>query len=59
MDALTTNYVLLRVQTKGRYKHETIADYLPKEVFSKVEVVDEVGDYKDGECYGNNPYISF
>ena len=56
MDALTTNYVLLRVQAKGRYKHETIADYLPKEVFTQVKLLDEDSVENDKE---NHPYIAY
>jgi len=54
-----THYVLLRVTTDGRYTHKTIGDYLSKDVFKDVEVVDEAGNYKDGTDYGEHPYIAF
>ena len=56
MDALATNYELLRVQTKGRNKHETIADYLPKEIFTQVKLLDEDSVENDKE---NHPYIAY
>ena len=54
-----THLVLLRVTTDGRYAHETIGHYLPKDVFKDVEVVDteDVALFKADDV--EHPYIGF
>ena len=54
-----THLVLLRVTTDGRYAHETIGHYLPKDEFKDVEVVDteDVALFKADDV--EHPYIGF